>query len=62
MIGAGELAGAAQLSVIEDSVVDPPLPVRGITNEGDSALVWIVKLPVAAPAEEGSNWTTNVDD
>ena len=29
---------------------------------GASALLRIVRLPVAAPAEEGSNWTTKVDD
>jgi hypothetical protein len=62
MIGAGELAGASQLRVIECCVVDPPLPVRGTTTKGFSALLCIVRLPVAAPAEEGSNWTANVDD
>ncbi len=62
MIGVGELAGALQSRVTECWVADPPVPVRGTTTKGFSALVWIVRLPVAAPAEEGSNWTTNVDD
>lgn len=55
MIGSGELAGAFQLRVIECCVVDPPVPVRGTITKGFSAFVWIVRLPVAAPAEEGSN-------
>jgi hypothetical protein len=55
VIGSGELAGALQLRVIECCVAAPPVPVKGTTTKGSSAFVRIVRLPVAAPAEEGSN-------
>jgi hypothetical protein len=62
VIGSEELEGAVQLRVTECCVVDPPVPVRGTTPNGVPRLLWIVRLPVAAPLEEGLNWTTKVDD
>jgi hypothetical protein len=62
VIGAGELAGALQLRMIECCVVDHPVPVRGTITKGFSAFAWIVSLPMAAPAKEGSKRTTTVDD